>query len=299
MPDQLTVKTAVADIEPGTDEGDSPHGSFSVILSAPVKDRDGETLKPDEWVQPLPEHITFDIDHGMSVASTVGSGKPTLDDAGNLRVDGTYASTDLAQETRKLVNEKHIRTTSVAFLRRSSDDAKGKGKPKVQRELLNGAFVSVPANTAALVLSSKDFRAAVLTAAGAKEGRRNNKTDAANIQSIHDAATTLGADCSGGKAVTRKAVAELPDELREQLSEVDPDELPEPVQELLRLVTAPGDEDPDDESSAVDENADESAAADEAAADESAEPSAADLASTLAVRAHGIRVLAGMTHGEE
>jgi hypothetical protein len=145
----LVVKDVVAEVAPAPDEPDSPHGTFEVILSAPVIDRDGETLRPEEW-EPLPEHITFDIDHGMSVASTVGSGRPALDERGNLVVRGTYASTDLAQTTRALVNERHIRTTSVAFLRKQDRKT---GKPR--RELLNGAFVAVPANTAALVLSSK------------------------------------------------------------------------------------------------------------------------------------------------
>jgi hypothetical protein len=304
MPEhELILKDAVADIEPGEDDEASPHGSFDVILSAPVKDRDGETLKPDEW-EKLPEHITFDIDHGMSVASTVGSGKPTIDEKGNLRVAGTYASTDLGQMTRRLVNEKHIRTTSVAFLRKSVP-AKGKAKPKVSRELLNGAFVAVPANPAALVLDSKSFRDAVL-AGGAKEGRRNNKTDAQAIQSIHDHATTLGASCSGRddeKAVTKAAV-EIPDELRAQLDEIDVSELPEPVQQAIALLTEPGEHPDDEESSAVDDTADESAAAadadaDAAAAEESAEPSAADLASALAVRARGLRVLSTATSKED
>ncbi|GAB3467129.1 hypothetical protein [Actinophytocola sediminis] len=148
MPD-VVAKEAVAQVEPAPDQTDSPHGTFEVILSAPVQDRDGETLHPDEW-EPLPEHITFDIDHGMSVSSTVGSGRPELDEHGNLRVRGTYASTELAQTTRALVGERHIRTTSVAFLRKQDRKT---GKPR--RELLNGAFVAVPANTAALVLSSK------------------------------------------------------------------------------------------------------------------------------------------------
>jgi hypothetical protein len=149
----LVVKDVVAAVAPAADEPDSPHGTFEVILSAPVQDRDGETLRPDEWEQPLPDHITFDIDHGMSVESTVGSGRPELDAHGNLVVRGTYASTPLAQTTRALVNERHIRTTSVAFLRKY-DGKSG----AVRRELLNGAFVAVPSNTSALVLSSKALK---------------------------------------------------------------------------------------------------------------------------------------------
>ena len=65
-------------------------GSFRVVLSAPTKDRDGDTITPDTWKQPLPDHITFDQDHGMSVASTVGSGKPFIDEkTSNLIVEDT------------------------------------------------------------------------------------------------------------------------------------------------------------------------------------------------------------------
>ena len=134
----------------GADDADSEHGTFEVILSTPTEDRDGEEVKAEEWKTPLPDHITFDIDHGMSVATTVGSGTPTIDDDGKMRVKGSYASTPLAQQTRALVNEGHIKTTSVAFMRIGKKGADG---PK--RELLNGAFVAVPANPEALVLTSK------------------------------------------------------------------------------------------------------------------------------------------------
>ncbi|MGW5720783.1 hypothetical protein ACWEVP_31740 [Amycolatopsis sp. NPDC003865] len=289
MPD-LILKDAVASIEPGDDDTDSPNGTFDVILSAPVKDRDGETVKPDEW-EPLPDHITFDIDHGMSVASTVGSGKPTLDKDGNLRVSGTYASTQLAQDTRALVKEGHIRTTSVAFLRKSDKDSKG--NTVVRRELLNGAFVAIPANPAALVLSSK--------AATLKIGARNNAKDKGAIQAIHDHAESLGASCSGsgksddGKSLRRKAAVELSDELRAELAKLDPDTLPEPVRQAL---TELGLLDPDEESSAAEDDADESAA--EQAADDSATESAADLAAAaLAVRASRLRVISALTTTED
>lgn len=288
----VIVKDAVASIEPGDDDEQSPHGTFDVILSAPVKDRDGETLKPDEWEQPLPEHITFDIDHGMSVASTVGSGTPSIDEDGNLRVAGTYASTDLGQTTRALVNERHIRTTSVAFLRKTSKDRKT--GTRVTRELLNGAFVAVPANPAALVLSSKAL----------KEGRRNSASDATAIQAIHDSAATLGATCAGtsGKS-TRKTAAETADSDRvaelerviadvlDLVADVDPATLPAPVADALASLAEHG-SNPDERSSAVDENADSSAAE---AAEQSADESTADHANALALRAHGLRVLSAST----
>lgn len=160
-------------------------GSFEVILSAPTLDRDGDTLQPEDWEQPLPEHITFDQDHAMTVAGTVGSGAPRIDpDTGNLIVSGTYSSLQRAQDVRTLVKEGHIKTTSVAFMSKKVAKAGGDGY-RVVRELLNGAFVAIPSNREALVLSSK----------GAKAGARNNKADADMIQTVHDHSVSLGADC--------------------------------------------------------------------------------------------------------
>src|SRR5438128_6227161 len=114
-------------------------GTFEVVLSAPTQDRDGDTLLPEDWKQPLPEHITFDQDHMMSVAGTVGSGVPRIDEeSGSLIVGGTYSSLPRAQEVRTLVNEGHIRTTSVAFMTEKSEQKDG--TTKSVRELLNGAF---------------------------------------------------------------------------------------------------------------------------------------------------------------
>lgn len=163
-------------------------GTFEVVLSAPTKDRDGDTLLPEEWKQPLPEHITFDQDHLMSVAGTVGSGTPRIDEkSGELIVSGTYSSLPRAQDVRTLVNEGHIRTTSVAFM---SEKSVKDGKTGTIRELLNGAFVAIPSNREALVLSSK----------GLKAGARNSAADTEKIQGIHDHAAALGADCAAAKA---------------------------------------------------------------------------------------------------
>lgn len=141
------VTKAVATLSPVDHEAD-PDGEFDVILSTPTKDRDGENVKTHEWKMPLPEHVTFDSDHEMRVATTVGSGKPFINADGALQVRGTYASTDHAQNVRKLV-PKHIRHVSVEML--VHKDADG----NIVRELLGGSFVKVPANTEAVVLSSK------------------------------------------------------------------------------------------------------------------------------------------------
>ncbi len=194
----MKVETKDATIRPVGDDQDFP-GGFEVILSSPTKDRDGDTLLPGDWKTPLPDHITFDQDHLMSVAGTVGSGRPELEDVtGNLVVRGTYSSLPRAQEVRTLVKEGHIRTTSVAFLTEKS--TRKDGSQSVSRELLNGAFVAIPSNREAVVLAAKEF--------GAKAGARNSKADAGRIQSIHDHAVALGAehgDGTGKSAPTRTA----------------------------------------------------------------------------------------------
>lgn len=213
-------------------------GSFEVILSAQTKDRDGDTLLKDGWKLPLPEHITFDSDHGMTVEKTVGSGVPRIDEeSGNLIVSGTYSSLPRAQEVRTLVNEGHIRTTSVAFM---SEKSQKDGATVSVRELLNGAFVAIPSNREALVLSSK----------GLKAGARNSKADAEKVQGIHDHAASLGADC-GQKSFAKKdaedavdpgetaqATDAAIDEALALLEGVDLTSLPAEVQQAIALIQA-------------------------------------------------------------
>lgn len=177
------MKKALATVE--AVESENPNGEFDIILSAQTRDRDGDVLRSDEWKLPLPDHIVMDVDHGMDVASTVGSGRPFVNEAGDLQVRGTFASTAEGQRMRTLVTEGHIRTTSVAFITEKSTEKDA----KPVRELLNGAFVAIPSNREAVVLSAKSLD--VL----AKAGARNNAGDTHMIQAIHDAAYHLGAAC--------------------------------------------------------------------------------------------------------
>lgn len=224
-----------------TGKDDEFPGSFRVVLSAPTKDRDGDTLRPEEWKQPLPEHVTFDQDHLMSVAGTVGSGAPHIDEkTGNLIVEGTYSSLPRAQDVRTLVKEGHINRTSVAFM--TERIPQKDGAPKIVRELLNGAFVAIPSNREAVVLDAK----------GLKAGSRNSKSDQDMIQGIHDHATGLGADCAGtAKSLNRKdaedgtnpvdlitAVDAAIDSAIDLLSQVDPTILPAEVQQAIALIQA-------------------------------------------------------------
>ncbi len=230
----MIVTKAVATVQPYEDDVDTyPNGAFDIILSAQTKDRDGDTLTADEWKMPLPDHITMDLDHGMSVASTVGSGKPFINPDGDLQVRGGYSSIARAQEVRSLVNEGHIRTTSVAFMTEEKASTKD-GKSKPVRELLNGAFVAIPSNREAVILSSK--------AIDVKVGARNNATDAAHIQAMHDSASHLGAVCpadgNGPKSLTdgvtvKATVADL-------LTGIDVSTLPPAVQQALKLAQDDG-----------------------------------------------------------
>jgi HK97 family phage prohead protease len=174
----VVTKNVEAQVAPVMDST-HPSGEFDVILSTDTLDRDGERLYLDEWKMPLPDHITIDSDHDMSVVSTVGSGKPFINDAGQLQVRGTFASTSHGQNVRTLVNEGHIKTVSVAF---RVDKTQKDSKP--QRELLNAGFVAVPANPDAVVLSSKTAK---------KDAMPSHQ------QAIHDSAVMLGAMCGAYK----------------------------------------------------------------------------------------------------
>lgn len=135
-------------------DGDDPNGSFEAILSAPTLDRDGEVIDARAF-EPLPDRIPIDIDHGMTVATTVGSGVPFYD-GDVLKIRGSFSSIPRAQELRTLVKEQHIGRMSVTFM--SAERSTKDGVPHVEKgELLNAAFVPIPSNREAAVLVAKAF----------------------------------------------------------------------------------------------------------------------------------------------
>lgn len=198
----LTVKSV--------EDSSNPNGEFYAVLSTASVDRDGEIVDYGAF-DPLPAKITIDVDHGLSVATTVGSGVPSYEDD-RLVVRGTYSSIPRAQEVRTLVNEGHISTMSVAFLHseRSKDE---KGAPHITKaDLANATFCAVPVNTDALVLAAKSLKA----------GARNSAKDADAIQAIHDGASYLGAACSAkaaGRDARTKAVAGSYEDRQEDILE--------------------------------------------------------------------------------
>ena len=169
---------------------DKPYGGFIAVASDESVDRDGEVLYRSEWITPLPERITIDMDHGMSVATTIGSGTPFFQ-GDDLMIDAAFSSLERAQEVRSLINEGHINTVSVAAL---VDRSKESGTPR--RELLNVGVVSIPSNRNAVILAAKSgakapdaatFDAMVTAVIEAKA----LGGDGAMVQAIHDASAHL------------------------------------------------------------------------------------------------------------
>lgn len=187
----IELKSVVATVESEIAESEEfPFGGFVAVASTPSLDRDGDKLERTEWMEPLPDHITIDIDHEMSVRGTVGSARPYFSEDGQLMIEARFASTMQAQETRTLVREGHIRTVSVAFL---TDKSKKSGEPR--RELLNVGIVAIPSNRDAVILNSKEASAVQTGVDHLRSMVKAAGGDAALIQAIHDAACHLGADC--------------------------------------------------------------------------------------------------------
>lgn len=193
-------------------------GSFQADLSVPTLDRDKEVVDPGAFA-PLPEHITIDIDHAMSVEKTVGSGRPFYGADGVLRFKGTYASTPLAQMVRTLVDEGHIRTMSVAYMDSVYEVGDDGLKHLRKAELLNAGIVGIAANREALITASKALVTEVIDAAvvpdalpGAggsyaaalrdKSGARHSTQDLKLLQTAHDALAALGVTCAAKASPT-------------------------------------------------------------------------------------------------
>lgn len=192
MPIELkeVYQKALATIEDSAPD-DKPHGGFIAVLSTPSLDRDGDRLLREEWVEPLPERLPLDIDHGMNVADTVGSFRPYFE-GDVLMMDATFASTPKAQEVRTLVQEGHIGTVSVAFM---TDKSQKDGQPK--RELLNAGIVGIPSNRDAVILASKACSALKDALSDATEGDVPEEIKAAVLEAL---GPTIGDEKSVGDA---------------------------------------------------------------------------------------------------
>lgn len=240
----IQTKTIEAILEPVGSEDAFP-GEFSVVLSTSTKDREGDELKADEWMTPLPDSIQFNTDHSFLVKDTVGSGVPQLDADGRLVVQGQFATTEHAQNTRQLVTDKHIGYVSVAY--RDTDDG---------RELINGSFVVVPANPEATVLASKSTPTPN-DMPGAEKPMETGKVESKdgafaaqnpwipapglnNVQSpqqnIHDCSVAMGANCDQEMHDTRSGTKGLKDMMQTGAGVIAPAQLVQAIHdEALNL----------------------------------------------------------------
>lgn len=141
-------------------ETSDPNGAFEAVLSTTIVDRDGEVVTAGAF-NPLPKSIPIHVNHQFTdVGKVVGRGAPYYD-GDVLKVKGVFASTPDAQMVRTLVAEGMVQTMSVGYHnpRMGTKD----GIPQVvAAELIEASFVSVPANTDALVTMAKAFDADTL-----------------------------------------------------------------------------------------------------------------------------------------
>lgn len=136
----------------GKDYG--PHGGFTAIISDPTKDRDGERIMTGAF-DPLPARIPVDINHSRSVLDTIGSAVPYYD-GDRLMADTSFASTDAAQEVRKLMAEGHITGVSVMYRSAERGEPMADGAIPIHKaELIKFGVVDVPANPSARALAVK------------------------------------------------------------------------------------------------------------------------------------------------
>lgn len=137
-----------------------PNGAFEAVLSTTIVDRDGEIVEAGAF-NPLPKSIPIHVNHQfMDVAKVVGRGEPYYD-GDTLKVRGVFASTPDAQMVRTLVAEGMVQTMSVGFHQPTRDTKDGVPRV-VSADLIEASFVSVPANTDALVTMAKSFDASLV-----------------------------------------------------------------------------------------------------------------------------------------
>lgn len=182
----MDTKATLALAEVKSVESENPNGEFEIVMSTDSVDRDGEVIVRGAF-NPLPASIPVHAFHDFN--DPIGRAVPSYDASGQLIGRGFFASTDRAQEIRKLVSDGVIGHTSVGFM--AAERSREADEPVQIRaaELLEVSFVSIPSNRDARVLSAKD--------AMQKVGSRNSTKDAERLQSIHDLAVQNGAACDG------------------------------------------------------------------------------------------------------
>lgn len=258
-----------------------PHGGFDGILSHPDEDRDGETILSKDW-EDLPASIPLNADHNMSLDGQIGSATPYIKD-GALRIKARFTSQPDAQRVRELINDGHVSTLSVEFLRKSSrsKDATGTEVETVKRELLGGAVTAYPSNTSAKILASK-------------AGARNSKADQSALQDIHDHTLKLGAACAseGEKSLDAKSIDDEGTVVLEGVLWLDTVFEIDGVQyNLTEKATKPKDEEKEDDAAEAESDTDSDASA-TADADDDDDDDDDEAAKSIAIRARALELQA-------
>ena len=129
-------------------------GGFRAIASTSALDRDGEVLAAGCF-NPLPSSVPVHLDHSMSAATVIGRAVPFYVGP-DLHIDCTLASTPDAQVVRQKLAEGVLNSISVVFIAQQWEQRAGV-RTCVKAELLAADVVSVPSQSAARVLSVRNY----------------------------------------------------------------------------------------------------------------------------------------------
>lgn len=120
---------------------DNGNGDFEVVMTSESVDRDGDVILADGW----------DFSHYLKnpvvlwghdfLGTPIGKVTEIRREGNSWIAKGVFASTDKAQECRKLYDEGILKTVSVGFIIR-----KRKGNVIEEKELLELSFVPIPSN---------------------------------------------------------------------------------------------------------------------------------------------------------
>ena len=127
------------------------NGSFKVIITKEVVDRDGEVIKIDgiDTVNFMKNPVVL-LAHNFR-GLPIGIVETLSDEGSELIGEGVFASTDMAQEARILHEEGILIAVSMGFIIKERE-----GPIITRSELLEVSFVSVPSNPESLSVEKSE-----------------------------------------------------------------------------------------------------------------------------------------------
>lgn len=130
------------------------NGSFKVVASDETIDRAGEVIKVSWWeLDNFMKNPVIIANHVYKVENIIWKATNVYTEDYKLVVEWVFATTDLAQDVRKLYDGWFIKTVSVWFIPLERDQS----QPNIitRAELLEVSFVPVPCNPNALSLGKE------------------------------------------------------------------------------------------------------------------------------------------------